>query len=126
MATYAKTILSGSTDGKGIAIAQTGTIDQTSVTGTLIHTGPTATGTLHEIWLYAVNASASAAVKLTLQWGGIATSDEIELTIQPASGLVLIAPGLLIKGNATPLVVRAWATTTANVVNVHGYVNTIT
>ena len=120
MATYAKTILSGSTDGKAIKVVATATA------GTTIHTGSATAATLHEIWLYAVNSSASAAVKLTLQWGGIATSDEIELTIQPASGLVLIAPGLLIKGNATPLVVRAWATTTANVVNIHGYVNTIT
>ena len=66
------------------------------------------------------------AVKLTIEWGGVsAPDDHIELTIQPESGLVLVAPGLLIKGNATPLVVRAFAGTT-NVVTIHGYVNTIT
>jgi hypothetical protein len=36
----------------------------------------------------------------------------------------LIVPGLLIKGNATALVVRAFAATT-NVVCISGYVNVI-
>jgi hypothetical protein len=120
MATYAKTILSGSTDGRAIKVAATATA------GTTIHTGSATATTLHEIWLYAVNSSASAAVKLTIEWGGVSSPDDhIELTIQPESGLVLVAPGLLIKGNATPLVVRAFAGTT-NVITIHGYVNTIT
>lgn len=120
MATYAKTILSGSTDGRAIKVAATATA------GTTIHTGSATASTLHEIWLYAVNSSPSAAVKLTIEWGGTSSPDDhIELTIQPESGLVLVAPGLLIKGNATPLVVRAFAGTT-NVITIHGYVNTIT
>ena len=120
MATYAKTILSGSTDGRAIKVAAT------SGTGTTIHTGSTTASTLHEIWLYAVNSSATAAVKLTVQWGGTSIpDDQIELTIQPESGLVLVAPGLLIKGVATPLVVRAFAGS-ADVITIHGYVNTIT
>lgn len=123
MATYAKTTLSGGTaNGRGILVAATTT------SGTVIHTGPTATSTLHEVWLYAVNSSTSS-VKLTIQWGGVAVTspniDEIEVTILPESGLVLIAPGLLIKGVATPLVVGAYAGT-ANVIVIHGYVNTIT
>ena len=118
MATYAKTILSGSTDGRAIKVAATATA------GTTIHTGSATASTLHEIWLYAVNSSA-AAVKLTIEWGGVsAPDDHIELTIQPESGLVLVAPGLLIKGNATPLLVRAFAGTT-NVITIHGYVHTI-
>jgi hypothetical protein len=120
MATYAKTILSGSTDGRAIKVVAT------SGTGTEIHTGSATATTLHEIWLYAVNSSDSLAVKLTVQWGGTSIpDDQIELTIQPESGLVLVAPGLLIKGNATPLVVRAFAGS-ANVITIHGYVNTIT
>lgn len=118
MATFNKTILSNSTDGRGILIAQTATA------GTLIHTGPTATATLDEIWLYAVNSSANG-VKLTVEWGAAtAPNDHIELTVAPESGLVLVAPGLLIKGNATPLTVRAFAATT-NVIAVHGFVNRI-
>jgi len=39
--------------------------------------------------------------------------------------LVLVVPGLVIKGNSTALVVRAFAAT-ANVINIAGYVNRIT
>lgn len=119
MATFAKTILSGSTDGRGILVSATGS------PGNTIHTGSSTAAHIHEVWLYAMNTSASAAAKLTIQWGGTTTpNDDIELTIQPESGLVLVAPGLIIKGNATPLVIRAFAATT-NIVTIHGYVNTI-
>jgi hypothetical protein len=43
MATFSKTILSGSTDGKQIKVAATATA------GTLIHTGSTTPATLHEV-----------------------------------------------------------------------------
>lgn len=119
MATFTKTILSGSTDGKGVLVAAT------STPGTTVHTGSATATTLDEIWLYAVNTSTSA-VKLTVEWGeATAPNGNIEQTIAAESGLVLIAPGLLIKGNATPLVVKAFAATT-NVIVVHGYVNQIT
>lgn len=118
MAAFTKTILSQSTDGRGILIAQTAT------PGTLIHTGSTTTSVLDEVWLYAVNSSTSG-VKLTVEWGAAtAPNDIIELTVAPESGLVLITPGLLIKGNASALTVRAFAATT-NVVTVHGFVNRI-
>jgi hypothetical protein len=122
MATYAKTILSGSIDGKGIDVTGTGT-----ATAVTIHTGSATAATLHEIWLYAVNTdSAGAAIKLTIEWGAAnSAKDTIELTVQPESGLVLVVPGLLIKGNATPLVVEAFAGT-ASKISIHGYVNTIT
>jgi hypothetical protein len=119
MATFSKAILSGSTDGKAIKVAATATA------GTTIHTGSTTATTLDEVWLYAVNTS-SSAVKLTIEWGGTASPDDlIELTVQPEAGLVTVAPGLLIKGNATALVVRAFAAT-ANVITIHGFVNRIT
>jgi hypothetical protein len=44
---------------------------------------------------------------------------------QSRAGLLLVVPGLILQGNATPLVVRAFAAT-ANVVMVGGYVNRIT
>jgi hypothetical protein len=119
MATFTKTILSESTDGKLIKVAQTATA------GTAIHTGPTNTSHLHEVWLYAVNSSASD-VKLTIEWGGVASPDDlIEYTVKAENGLYLIVPGFVIKGNATALVVRAFAAT-ANVISIGGYVNTIT
>lgn len=118
MATYSKTILSGSTDGKAIKVVATAT------PGTTIHTGSSSTATLHEVWLYATNTDTTAR-KLTIQWGGTTSpDDEIELTIPAESGLVLVSPGLLIKGNATALIIRAFAATT-NVITIHGYVNVI-
>lgn len=119
MATFSKTILSGSTDGRAVKVVATAS------SGTTIHTGSSTATTLHEVWLYAQNTDTTAR-KLTVQWGGTTSpDDEIELTIPAESGLVLVAPGLLIKGNATPLVVRAFAAT-ANVVTIHGFVNVIT
>lgn len=118
MATYTKQILSGSTDGKGVLVAATATA------GTLIHTGSTTTTTLDEIWLYAVNTSTSS-VKLTIEWGeATAPNGNIEVTVLPEAGLVTVIPGLLIKGNASALTVRAFAGTT-NVIVVHGFVNRI-
>ena len=118
MATFSKTILSGSTDGKGILVAAT------SSPGTTIHTGSSTAATLHEVWLYAVNYDATDR-KLTVQWGGTtAGTDDIEYTVKAENGLYLIAPGLLLKGNATPLVIRAWAATGTAIV-IHGYVNVI-
>jgi hypothetical protein len=118
MATFEKLILSGSTNGRAILVAAT------QGTGTTIHTGSTNTSVLDEIWLYAQNTDTTAR-KLTIQWGGTTSpNDLIELTVPAESGLTLIAPGLLIKGAATALIVRAFAATT-NVITIHGYVNRI-
>jgi hypothetical protein len=119
MATFSKVKLSGSTDGRAIKVAATATA------GTTIHTGSATATTYDEIWLYAMNTS-SSSVKLTIEWGDTTSPDDlIELTVLPEAGLVTVVPGLLIKGNATPLVVRAFAAT-ANVVTIHGFVNQIT
>lgn len=118
MATFSKQILSGSTDGKAIKVAATAT------PGTTIHTGSATATTLDEVWLYAVNTS-TADVKLTVEWGEATAPDgNIEFTVKAENGLYLIVPGLILKGNATPLVVKAFAATT-NVICIHGYVNRI-
>lgn len=119
MATFSKIHLSGSTDGRLIKVAQTATA------GTTIHTGSSTTTTYDELWLYAVNSDTTDR-KLTIEFGGTSSPDDlIEQTITAESGLLLVVPGLVIKGNATPLVVRAFAAT-ANVVLIGGYVNRIT
>ena len=119
MATFTKKILSGSTDGKAILVVQTVTA------GTTIHTGSATATTIDEVWLYAVNTTTSS-VKLTIEWGeATAPNGNIEVTILPEAGLVTVIPGLLIVGNATPLVVKAFAGT-ASVIAIHGYVNQIT
>lgn len=119
MATFSKEKLSGSTDGRMIKVAATATA------GTTIHTGSSTATTYDEVWLYAVNSDTTAR-KLTIEWGGTTSPDDlIEFTVPSESGLYLIVPGLVIKGNATALVVRAFCAT-ANVVNIAGFVNRIT
>lgn len=114
MATYTKEILSGSTDGRMIKVVQTATA------GTTIHTAHATAE--DEIWLYAVNSD-STARKLTIEYGGVASPDDlIEVTIQPEAGLVLVLPGLILTNS---LVVRAFCAST-NVVMIGGYVNRIT
>ena len=119
MATFTKKTLSNSTDGKAVKVAATATA------GTTIHTGSATATTLDEVWIYAVNSSASS-VKLTIEWGEATAPDgNIEFTVPAESGLYLITPGLLLQGNATAKVVKAFAAT-ANVIVIHGFVNRIT
>jgi len=119
MATFSKIALSGSTNGRLIKVAQTATA------GTTIHTGSSSTSVIDEVWLYAVNSDTTDR-KLTIEFGGTSSPDDlIEQTITAESGLLLVVAGLVIVGNATPLVVRAFAAS-ANVVMVGGYVNRIT
>ena len=119
MATFTKQILSGSTDGRMIKVVATATA------GTTIHTGSATATTFDEVWLYAVNSD-STDRKLTIEWGDVDSPDDlIEFTVEAENGLYLIVPGLVLKGNATPLVVKAFCAS-ANVVSIAGYVNRIT
>ena len=122
MATFTKNTLepAGST-GTGLGIK----VVATATAGTAVHTASATATTIDEIWLYAVNSSASD-VKLTIEWGEATAPDgNIEYTVKAENGLYLIAPGLLLQGNATAKVVKAFAAT-ANVIVIHGYVNRIT
>jgi hypothetical protein len=121
MATFSKLALQpAGTTGTGLGIK----VAATATAGTAIHTASATATTIDEIWLYAVNSSTSA-VKLTVEWGEATAPDgNIELTIAAESGLVLVSPGLVMQGNATAKVVRAFAAT-ANVIVIHGYVNRI-
>jgi hypothetical protein len=115
MATYSKQLLSGSTNGKQIKVAATATA------GTLLHTAVTGTSSLDEVWVYAVNSSASS-VKLTVEWGEATAPDgNVEVTLAAEDGYVLVIPGLLLQNSLT---VRAFAGT-ANVILCNGYVNRI-
>jgi hypothetical protein len=122
MATFTKLALQpAGTTGTGLGVK----VAATATAGTAIHTASTTTTTIDEIWLYAVNSSTSS-VKLTIEWGEATAPDgNIEVTVLPEAGLVTIIPGLLLQGNATAKVVRAFAGT-ANVIVLHGFVNRIT
>jgi len=114
MTTFTKLKLSGSTDGKGIKVVQTGTA------GTTIHTAHATD--LDEIWIYVFN-SHTADVVLTLEWGGVsAPDDNIVANISFKEGLFLVVPGLLLTNS---LVLKAFASI-ANVLTIHGFVNRIT
>ena len=110
---YEKQILSGSTNGRPIAVAAT------STPGTTIHTAVSGTDDIDEVWLYALNTSTSA-VKLTIEFGGTGTSDKIEVTLAPGRPTAIVN-GIPLQNS---LVVRAFAGTT-NVINVYGFVNRI-
>jgi hypothetical protein len=121
MATFTKLALQpAGTTGTGLGIK----VAATATAGTAIHTASTAPATIDEVWLYAVNSSTSS-VKLTIEWGEATAPDgNIEVTVLPEAGLVTVIPGLLLQGNATAKVVRAFAGTT-NVIVLHGFVNRI-
>lgn len=120
MATFAKTKLSASTDGVPILITATAG----GASGVTIHTGSSTATTYDEVWLYAMNTDTTARL-LTIEWGGTTAGFLIQQTIPAQAGLVLVAPGLLLKGNATPVVIKAFAAT-GSVINITGYVNQIT
>ena len=121
MATYSKQILSSSTDGRALKVVATAI----GSTPTLIHTGSSASTTFDEVWIYAQNNHTSD-VALRIGFGGVTDPDDIiEYTVKTKGGLYLVIPGLILKGNATPLTVKA-AAGTANVISLSGYVNRIT
>lgn len=86
MATFSKITLSGSTDGRGIRVANTAT------PGTTIHTASNVATTYDEIWLYAQNVDTTDR-KLTIEWGGTTSQDDlIEYTVKAENGLYLMVP----------------------------------
>lgn len=112
---YKKRKLSASSDGRGIKVAAT------TSPGTLVHTATDskAANEWDEVFIRAVNTSASA-VKLTIEWGGTTSpDDQVEITVQPESGFVEVIPGNILQ-NATAI--RAFAAT-ANSIVLHGFVN---
>tara|TARA_R100000234_G_scaffold18460_1_gene10278 strand:+ start:248 stop:598 length:351 start_codon:yes stop_codon:yes gene_type:complete len=115
MATFTKTLLSGSTNGKSIDV--TGTSTGASVT---VHTAVSGTSDLDECWLYVQNIGAADA-QLTIEWGETDEDGHIQLTVPGESGLIQVVPGLLLQNS---LVIKAFASV-ANVLMVHGFVNRI-
>jgi hypothetical protein len=120
MATFEKLPLSGGNgNGRPIKVAQTATA------GTTIHTASSDPDDIDELWLYATNDD-SADILLTIEFGGVSNPDDlIRQTITSRSGLTLVVAGLILKGNATQLLCRAFAAT-ADEIMISGYVNRIT
>lgn len=116
MAIITRSALSGSTNGKGIKV--TGTTTGAAVTA---HTAVSGTTDWDEVYIWAVNTSASD-VKLTIEYGGTTDPDDhIEKTIPAEDGLYLVVPGLMLQNG---LLVKAFAAT-GDVIVLHGYANKI-
>ena len=117
MATYSRTLLSGSTNGRVIPVAATAT------PGTLIHTALSGTTGFDELYLWVTNTSTNT-VFLTIEWGGVTNpGDHIADTVgvPPNSPPIPIVSGEVLNNG---LVCRAFANT-ASVLNISGYVNRI-
>lgn len=116
MPTLSKIKLSGSTDGKGIKVAATAI-----ASGTTIHTAQSGS-LLDLITLFAYNSD-SAAVVLTIGWGGTtAVDNEIIQSIPSKTGLSLVIADLPLT-NA--LIVKA-AAASADKIVLYGYVTRTT
>jgi hypothetical protein len=119
MATFAKTKLSGSTNGKQILVTVT-----TNGTAQTIHTAVASTGTntWDEVWLYAYNDNATVVV-LTLLWGGTNEPDNVlRVSLAGQSGRLLVCDGMILQNS---LIIKAYASV-ASKVTIDGFVNSIT
>jgi hypothetical protein len=107
-----KEFLSGSTNGRPVKVAATGT------PGTTIHTAHASAK--DEVYLFATNTD-TVDRELTIEFGGTTSPDDLIKVTVPAKDTVQVVPGVPLSGS---LLARAFAAT-ANVVNLFGYVNRI-
>ena len=116
MATYLRSGLSVSTNGKNIAVGVT-------ASPTLIHTAvnSSSVNTWDEIYLYAYNGNVSD-LELIILWGGTASTDETRITIPSKSGRYLVIDGKMLQNS---LLVKAY-TSVSGAILIDGYVNSIT
>lgn len=110
---YTREPLSGSTHGRGIKVAASGT------PGTTIHTGQASTTLTDVVTLYAYNSD-TVTRRLTLEWGGTTAPDDNMVFDIPAKTTVPVVVDLIIRNS---LVVKAFADA-ANVVALFGFINT--
>ncbi len=115
MPTFTKFILTGSTNGRGVLVVASGS------PGTTVHTATNVATVLDEVWLWAVNHGASQA-DLTVEAGGTASGDRIEVGVPPQQGLVAVIPGFVFSGGVT---IAAYASAPLSGVSVFGFVNRI-
>ena len=111
-----KILLSGGgTDGK--PFQSDGTNNHT------IHAASSTATDMDEVWLWACNVGA-ADVVTTVGWGraGYTASNNI-FTVTADTGLYLICPGLVLKGNATAQKIVNVFADSASSINWVGYVN---
>jgi hypothetical protein len=114
MATYSRTILSQSTNGRGIEIGTS-----TTSGGTQLHVSQSSSDGLDEIWLYATQHGTTTGVILTISFSSVGITSNVTYNMKPAEGCVLVIPGHPLNKSREA---RAHATV-ANEISVHGWVN---
>jgi len=99
MATFTKEFLSSSVSGSfyglPIEIMTSGTYPAAPDFGTQIHTPPSGSTEIDEVWLYATNVSTGPTI-LVIQFGNTGSAYEFVQEIPSRSGLTLMVPGLSI------------------------------
>src|ERR1035437_8261381 len=117
MTTYSRVLLSGSTNGRNIPVAAATT------PGTAIHTAVAGAAAFDDLYLWAANVTAAAAV-LTLEWGGVTDPGDHMVkpySIPANSPPIPIATGQVLNNG---LAVKAFCPT-VSAINISGYVNRI-
>lgn len=117
MASYSRQLLSGSTSGRVIPVAATGT------PGTTIHVAIAGAAGFDEVYVWVSNISNQARL-LTIEWGGVTDpGDHLvkQVSIPANSPPIPIITGQVLQGGLT---VRAMCDQ-ANVLNISGYANRI-
>jgi len=122
VATIEKRLLSASTNGRMIQVTTSFTLGGSS-NGNLIHTAVSGTTNLDEVHLFAVNNTSSDSL-LVIQYGNQGQWNEVRFNVPGQVGLIPVVEKLLLQNS---LEIRAYSgDSTANAVNVGGYVNRIT
>lgn len=114
MATYSRSLFSGATNGRPLALS-------ISTNTTTVHTVGTSTTAYNEVYLWANNVTGAAAL-LTLQFG-TTTADRVcsSLSIPANSPPIPIITGQNVSGGVS----LSGYSDTANAINVQGYINVI-
>lgn len=121
MTTFNKIKLDADTQGVGIPIPA----DSIPVT---IHSTQASSTVLDELWLYVSNASPIDPLLVQVYFTNAVFTTWI-VEVQPASGMVLLVPGLIVSGNGTVPSTVAVADVTGSLsdnLSAYGYVNRIT
>lgn len=113
MATFSKVQFSASTAGEPILIAAT------STPGTTVNV-QSAGSEIYEVWAWAANQD-TAAIAITIEWGGTTAAYIQKVTIPAQEGMFQIIPGLACVGAHS---FKVFAGTT-NKVNIWGFCNKI-
>lgn len=115
MAGFSRLLLSGSTDGKPIKVAATGT------PGTTVHTATPDTSKLDHLYVYATNVD-TVDRDLTIEFGGTTDPDHLIAKAHTIPAKAINYPILVGQPLTNSLVVKAFASA-ANVILLAGRVN---